>query len=86
MPEVVYFLCALASSLCATLLLRKYRQTGIRLLFWSSVCFICFALNNLLLFVDMVVFPDRIDLRIIRNATTLVGLLFLLYGMIWDTE
>jgi hypothetical protein len=85
MPELVYFLCALASLVCAALLLRKYKQTRVRLLFWSSVCFICFAANNILLFVDLAILAKAIDLSILRNATNLTGLLLLLYGMIWDT-
>jgi hypothetical protein len=86
MAELVYFLCALASFVCAALLLRKYRQTRVRLLFWSSACFICFALNNILLFVDLVLLPTSIDLSIYRNLTNLLGVVLLLYGMIGDTH
>ena len=39
MAELVYFLCALASLVCAGLLLRKYTKTRVRLLFWSSAFF-----------------------------------------------
>ena len=85
MPELVYFLCALASLICAALLSRKYKQTRVRLLFWSSACFACFAINNILLFVDLVLLPNAIDLSTLRNSTNLLGLLLLLYGMIWDT-
>jgi hypothetical protein len=85
MAELVYFLCALASLICAALLLRKYKQTRVRLLFWSSACFICFALNSVLLFVDLVIFPTTLDLSIPRNITSLLGLVLLLYGMIYDT-
>lgn len=86
MAELVYFLCAVASFICAALLLRKYRQTRVRLLFWSSACFICFAMNNMLLFIDLVVLPSTIDLSIPRNAANLLGLVLLLYGMIGDTQ
>lgn len=86
MAELVYFLCALASFVCAALLLRKYRQTRVRLLFWSSACFICFALNNILLFVDLVLLPTSVDLSIPRNLTNLLGVVLLLYGMIGDTH
>jgi hypothetical protein len=55
-----------------------------RLLFWSGACFVCLGISNVLLFVDLIVFPD-VDLSIFRNGTTLLGLLMLLYGMIWDT-
>ena len=43
------------------------------------------TLNNVLLFLDVVVFPD-IDFRPYRLATALVGVLFLLYGFIWEAE
>jgi hypothetical protein len=86
MPELVYALCTLASLVFAALLLRKYRQTRVPLLFWSSACFVCLAINNVLLFVDFVVLPTSIDLSIVRNLSNLVGVLLLLYGMIWDTN
>jgi len=43
------------------------------------------TLNNVLLFLDVVVFPD-IDFRPYRLVTALVGLMFLLYGFIWEAE
>ena len=43
------------------------------------------SISNILLFVDMVVFPT-IDLRPARLIAALVGLLFLLYGFIWEAE
>jgi hypothetical protein len=85
MPELVYFLCAAASLVCAMLLLRKYRQTRVRLLFWSSACFIGFAANNILLFVDLAILPEAIDFSVVRNGMSLLATLLLLYGMIWDT-
>jgi Family of unknown function (DUF5985) len=84
MAEVVYFLCGVTSFCCAFMLLRGYRRTRSRLLFWSCACFLCFALTNILLFVDLVLVPD-VDLLLLRNSITLLGLLMLLYGMIWDT-
>lgn len=86
MPELVYFLCALASFICAALLLRKYKQTRVRLLFWSSACFICLAANNVFLFVDLAVLPRTIDLAVFRNSLSLLAVMLLLYGMIWDTQ
>lgn len=85
MAEIVYFLCATASLVCAALLLRKYQQTRVRLLFWSSACFICFAINNIMLFVDLVLLPTSVDLSIPRNLTNLLGVFLLLYGMISET-
>jgi hypothetical protein len=36
-------------------------------------------------FFCILVFPD-IDLRLIRLVSALVGMLFLLYAFIWDTD
>jgi Family of unknown function (DUF5985) len=85
MSVAVYILCALTSLACAVLLLRSYLKTRTRLLLWSSLCFIALAVNNVLLFVDLVVVPN-IDLSLWRHVTTLCGLSLLLYGLIWDTE
>lgn len=84
MAELVYILCAGTSLGCAVMLMRGYRRLRTRLLFWSFACFACIALANGLLFVDLVLLPAT-DLSILRNGLTLLGLLMLLYGMIWDT-
>ena len=85
MAWIVYLLCAATSLACAVLLLRAYKQSRVRLLFWSGLCFIGLALNNALLFVDLEVFPQT-DLFLLRSLPALVGLLLLIYGLIWDTE
>jgi predicted transporter len=85
MAQATYVLCAVTAFACAFLLLRAFRQTGVRLLLWSGVCFAALTLENVLLFVDRVVLPDT-DLAILRNAIALVGLLFLLYGLIWEAK
>jgi hypothetical protein len=85
MAEATYLLCALASIVCALLLLRGYRTNRTHMLFWSSLCFTGLALNNLLLFIDLVIVPDA-DLSGWRNATALAGLMVLLFGLIWDAE
>ena len=40
----VYLLCLLTSGICASLLVRSYRQTGTRLLLYSAACFVLLAL------------------------------------------
>ena len=82
---VLTLLAALTSFACMALLFRAYAANGVRLLLWSALCFVCLTANNVLLFVDLVVFPD-IDLRSYRLAAALVGILFLLYGFIWEAE
>jgi drug/metabolite transporter superfamily protein YnfA len=85
MAAFVYILCALTSVLCAVLLLRASRRTPTRLLFWSGNSFICLALANVLLFVDLVMVPNY-DLLLLRNVITLSGVVMLLYGLIWEAE
>lgn len=82
---VVYVLCALTSAACATLLLRAYRQTRVRLLLWSGLCFVGFALNNLLLVVDERMAPST-DLSAWRTIPALVGVALLVYGLVWEAE
>lgn len=80
---IVYVLCALTSLLCAILLLQAYSRSRVRLLLWSGLCFICFALNNILLFIDIRVLT-QVDLRLVRGLPVLLGLSMLLYGLIWE--
>jgi hypothetical protein len=83
--NVVYILCAATSGLCAWLLLRGYRQSGARLLFWSGLCFVGFALNNVMLLVDTRLVPT-IDLSTWRLVPALVGVMLLVYGLVWETR
>ncbi len=84
MAETVYILCALTSIACAVLLLRGYRATRAPLLFWSSLCFAFLAMNNVLLFLDLIVFT-QLDLWWWRTGTALVGLLVLVCGLVWES-
>jgi hydrogenase/urease accessory protein HupE len=86
MAEAVYLLCALTSTACAILLLRSYSRSRSRLLLWSSLAFVGLAVNNALLFVDLVLIPDEIDLSIVRSTIALAALMVLAYGLIWETE
>jgi hypothetical protein len=85
MAEAVYVLCALTSATCAIMLVRSYRRTRLRLLFWSAFCFIALALNSALVFVDLVVVPDT-NLVMLRSVVALIGLGGLLFALIWDTR
>lgn len=85
MAEAVYMLCALTSAACFALLLRGYLRSRTRLLLWISLCFLCLAMNNLLLCVDVMALTAH-DLRFVRHAVALAGLSILLYGMIWETR
>ncbi len=85
MSNAVYVLCMITSLTCAVLLIRGYRATRVRLLLWSSLCFVGLALNNILVFVDVRMLPDE-DLSIVRTVPALIGVLLLLYGLIWETR
>jgi hypothetical protein len=85
MATVVYTLCALTSLACALLLLRAYRQSRARLLLWSGLCFVGLSLNNILLYVDKSIVPEQ-DLSGWRSLPALIGVMLLLYGLIWDSK
>ena len=83
---VLFLLAALTSVACMLLLYRGYLRTGLRLLFWSALCFVFLSVNNVLLFVDTMIFPTEIDLRIWRLLSALAGIACLLYAFIWESE
>lgn len=85
MAEVVYIACAVLSVVCAVMLLRGYRATRTKLLLWSSLCFVALAVQNTVLFIDMIVIPD-VDLGAQLWRTMLSGLAgsLLLFGLIWE--
>lgn len=82
---ILYLLAVLTCLACTVLLFRGYARSGLRLLLWSALCFVFLTLNNLLLFFDLIVFAE-LDLRPWRLATALVGLLFLLYGFLFESD
>jgi hypothetical protein len=85
MAEAVYLLCGLISVVCAVMLFNGYRANRTTLLFWSSLCFLGLAVNNVLLFVDLVIAPD-VDLSLLRSSVALVAIMVLLYGLIWESK
>jgi Family of unknown function (DUF5985) len=84
--SILYLLALVTSLACMVLLFRGYATSGMRLLLWSALCFVGLSVSNVLLFVDLAVFPAQIDLRPYRLLSALAGLLFLLYGFIWEAE
>ena len=85
MATTIYALCALTSLACAVLLLRGYSRTDVPLLLWSGLCFLGLALNNVLLFVDLRIAPE-VDLSVWRSLPAVVGVGFLLHGLVWKTR
>lgn len=87
MASLIYSLCALTALVCAVLLLRGYQKTRVSLLLWSGLCFVGLTASNVLLVLDRIVWPGPdVDLSAARLATALVGLLLLLYGLIWEGD
>jgi hypothetical protein len=82
--EIVYMLCALTSVLCAAMLYRNYRRQRTRLLLWSGICFTGLAVNNILLFTDLVITPHA-DLSVVRTLPAVLGFGALVWGFVWDT-
>lgn len=83
MANLVYALCAITSLACAVLLLRGYARSHARLLLWSGLCFVGFFINNALLVVDArIVF----DLSVVRSLPSVVGVLLLVYGLVWESD
>jgi hypothetical protein len=81
----VYALCALTSFVCFALLFRQHRRTPSRLALRSSLAFLCFAISNIILFIDLIVLPDM-DLKVWRNLFNLIGGLVLLFALTSDRE
>jgi hypothetical protein len=85
MTAFIYTLVALTSLLCAVLLLRAYRATSLRVLLWSGLCFSGIVFSNTVLILDRLVFPD-LYLQPVRSSITLLSLLLLLYGLIYEAD
>ena len=84
-PAVVYILCLLTSAACALLLGRSYSRSRVRLLLWSSICFAFLAANNLVLVLDLVVWPaPELDLRMPRLLLAFAAVVSLIWGFVWD--
>ena len=86
MAALIYALCALTSVLCFVMLWRSWRASGARLLFWSALCFGCLSVNNVLLVLDLVVWPVEVDLTGWRLAWALAAVLLLLFGLVWEED
>ena len=57
MGIAVNILGALTTLACAVLLLRGYARANKPLLLWSGLCFAGLTINNVLIFIDLVMFP-----------------------------
>ena len=83
--EAIYLLCAATSLVAAGLLWRQYRATRTKLLLWSCVGFFGLSANNVLVYIDLVVFQS-INLALVRTAVGAIAMAALLYGLVWETR
>jgi hypothetical protein len=49
------------------------------------VGFVGFAVGNVMLVADLLVFPER-NLQLWRDLPTLAGVIVLVYGLVWDSQ
>lgn len=82
--ELIYLLCAATSLLAASLLLRYYLARRTPLLLWSCIAFLGLAINSVLVYLDLVLFPE-VDMSLARAAAGAVAMLALVYGLTRDT-
>ncbi len=85
MGAAIYLLGALVTLACAVLLLRAYVRVKRKLLLWSGICFAGLTISNILILVDLVIFPG-VDLYVFRLSTAAFAMAILLYGLIWDSR
>lgn len=85
MAEIVYILCMILSCACAFFLYKAYKKAPSALLLWSSACFGFLAINNGVLVLDMLIYPE-VDFGgdVIRAACGATAGGLLLFGLIWE--
>jgi hypothetical protein len=66
------------------LLFRRYSHSRRRLLLWSAWCFLFLTLNNILLFLDLIVL--EMDLRPWRHAVAVPALAIMIFGLLVERE
>lgn len=84
MEEAIYILCTVTALACCVLLLRGYVRARVRLLLWTGLFFLMLTLENALLFVDRIYLGPNVDLGLYRGLIALLGVMILLYGLIWE--
>ena len=85
LATIVYVLCFFTSAACAWMLARSYSRNGTSLLLWSSISFALLASNNLVLVLDLVVWPG-LDLRLARLLLSLAAVVSPIWGFVWEVE
>jgi uncharacterized protein DUF5985 len=85
LAEVLYLLCAAMSLAVAAMLLRQYLRVRTRLVLWSFLCFTGLAVNNVLVYIDLVMYTG-VDLSVYRSAAGAAGMLMMVYGLVWESR
>lgn len=85
MSGAVYILCAATSFLCTVMLLRGYFTTRVRLLLWSGLCFLGLTLDNVFLYIDLIVLPDY-ALALWRRMPGFLAISLLMIGLVWESK
>ena len=83
--EAIYLLCAAVSLVVAAMLLRQFLKSRTRLLLWSLMSFAGLALNNVLVYIDLVLYTG-VDLSLYRSAVGAASMAVMLYGLVWETR
>jgi hypothetical protein len=83
--EAIYLLSAATSLLAAFLLMRQYRASRTPLLLWSFIAFLGLAVNNVLVYTDLVLVPET-DLAVYRAMFAAAAMAALLYGLVWEAR
>lgn len=86
MEKLVYLFCAITYIGCAVLLLKSYFRSRTKLVFWGCIFFICYALNNIVLYIDLALLPPAFDLSPYRDALILIGLTAMIFGLIKEGD
>jgi len=84
--EIIYILCALTALACTLLLARGYRRSHAHILLWSAICFALLTLNNIMLYIDLVLTGPGVDMLPLRDITSLASILVLVIGLILDGD
>jgi hypothetical protein len=86
MAAIVYILGTLVTLLCCVLLLRAYLKARSPLLLWSGLCFALLTVAHGLLFIDLVLLGHEATLYVWRLGAAALGMLMLVYGLIFSSE
>lgn len=86
MGPIVYILGTLVTLLCSALLLRAYAKSKMPLLLWSGMCFALLTVSNALLFIDLILLGEDVTLYVWRLGSAALGMVMLVYGLIFESE